>query len=191
MWAAKSFAACSEEAGMSRVGKYPVEIPAGVQVVLAGRVLSAKGKLGELKLELTDNVDATVEGNKIAIAPRGNSAPARMMWGTTRANVASMVKGVSEGYSKSMEITGTGYTAGGVTAAITITKDTTNDRLDVSLGLVSWAGATFTARKAVYYKSRGGAASADELIAVNDFGSDVTATGATFTLNASTLRIQN
>jgi large subunit ribosomal protein L6 len=96
---------------MSRVGKYPVEIPAGVQVVLAGRVLSAKGKLGELKLELTDNVDATVEGNKIAIAPRGNSQPARMMWGTTRANVANMVKGVSEGYSKSMEITGTGYRA--------------------------------------------------------------------------------
>ncbi len=96
---------------MSRVGKYPVEIPAGVQVVLAGRVLSAKGKLGELKLELTDNVDAMVEGNKIAIAPRGNSQPARMMWGTTRANVANMVKGVSEGYSKSMEITGTGYRA--------------------------------------------------------------------------------
>ena len=96
---------------MSRVGKYPVELPAGVQVALAGRVLSAKGRLGELKLELTDNVDATVEGNKVTIAPRGNSAPARMMWGTTRANVANMVKGVSEGYAKSMEITGTGYRA--------------------------------------------------------------------------------
>lgn len=89
------------------------------------------------------------------------------------------------------EITGTGYMAGGVVVPITITKDNTNDRLDVSLGQVSWAGATFTARKAVFYKSRGGASSADELIAVNDFGSDVTATGATFTLNASTLRIQN
>jgi len=96
---------------MSRVGKYPVEIPAGVQVVLAGRVLSAKGKLGELKLELTDNVEASVEDNKVAIAPRGNSAPARMMWGTTRANVANMIKGVSEGYLKAMEITGTGYRA--------------------------------------------------------------------------------
>lgn len=89
------------------------------------------------------------------------------------------------------EITGTGYTAGGVVVPITITKDTANDRLDVSLGQVSWAGASFTARKAVFYKARGGASSADELIAVNDFGSDVTATGATFTLNASTLRIQN
>ena len=96
---------------MSRVGKYPVEVPAGVQVVLAGRILSAKGRLGELTLALTDNVDAEVEGNKVTVTPRGNSAPARMMWGTTRANVANMVKGVSVGFSKQMEITGTGYRA--------------------------------------------------------------------------------
>ncbi len=96
---------------MSRVGKYPVEVPAGVQVALAGRTLTAKGKLGELKLALTDLVDAEVEGNKVTVKPRGNSTPARMMWGTTRANVANMVKGVSEGYAKQMEITGTGYRA--------------------------------------------------------------------------------
>jgi large subunit ribosomal protein L6 len=111
MLAAKFSAACSEERDMSRVGKYPVEIPAGVQVAIAGRVLTAKGKLGELKLDLTDNVDAKVEGNKVSVAPRGNSTPARMMWGTTRALVANMVKGVSTGYTKSMEITGTGYRA--------------------------------------------------------------------------------
>jgi large subunit ribosomal protein L6 len=96
---------------MSRVGKYPVEIPAGVQVAIANGTLTAKGKLGELKLALTDNIEAKVEGNKVAIAPRGNSTPARMMWGTTRANIANMVKGVSVGYSKSMEITGTGFRA--------------------------------------------------------------------------------
>ncbi|HEX3350397.1 MAG TPA: 50S ribosomal protein L6 [Acetobacteraceae bacterium] len=96
---------------MSRVGKYPVEIPAGVQVAIAGRTLSVKGKLGELKLDLTDQVEAKVEGNHFSVAPRGNSTPARMMWGTTRALVANMVKGVSAGYSKSMEITGTGYRA--------------------------------------------------------------------------------
>jgi len=89
------------------------------------------------------------------------------------------------------EVTGTGYTAGGNTAAITITKDLVNDRLDVTLGGTTWPTSTITARKAVYYKSRGGAASADELIAVIDNGTDVTSTGATFTLNASTLRIQN
>ena len=96
---------------MSRVGKYPVEIPAGVQVAIAGRTLSAKGKLGELMLELTDKVDATVEGSRVTVAPRGTSSPARMMWGTTRALVASMVTGVSTGYTKSMEITGTGFRA--------------------------------------------------------------------------------
>ncbi|HKM65470.1 MAG TPA: 50S ribosomal protein L6 [Acidisphaera sp.] len=96
---------------MSRVGKYPVELPAGVQVALAGRTLTAKGKLGELKLELTDHVDAKVEGNTVAIAPRGNATNARMMWGTTRALVANMVRGVSAGYAKTLEITGTGFRA--------------------------------------------------------------------------------
>ncbi len=96
---------------MSRVGKYPVEIPAGVQVALAGRRLTAKGKLGELSLELTDLVDATIEGGKVSVTPRGEATPARMMWGTTRALVASLVHGVSTGYAKTLEITGTGYRA--------------------------------------------------------------------------------
>ena len=96
---------------MSRVGKYPVELPAGVQVAITGRILSAKGKLGELKLRLTDLVDAAVEDNKVTITPRTAETPARMMWGTTRALVANMVQGVSAGYTKSMEITGTGYRA--------------------------------------------------------------------------------
>ena len=96
---------------MSRVGKYPVELPSGVTVALAGRVLEAKGKLGMLTLALTDFVDAEIEGNKVAIIPRSNETPARMMWGTTRALVAAMVKGVSDGFSKTMEITGTGYRA--------------------------------------------------------------------------------
>lgn len=89
------------------------------------------------------------------------------------------------------EVTGTGYTAGGNTVTITVTLDTTNDRLDISLGGTTWATSTITARKAVYYKSRGGASSADELVAVNDFGADVITTAGTLTLNASTLRIQN
>jgi large subunit ribosomal protein L6 len=96
---------------MSRVGKYPVEIPAGVQVAIDGRTLSAKGKLGELQLELTDHIEAKVDGNKVTVQPRGNERQARMMWGTTRALVASMVKGVSDGYARSMEITGTGFRA--------------------------------------------------------------------------------
>lgn len=84
-----------------------------------------------------------------------------------------------------------GYVAGGFAAAVTVTKDTVNHRLDVSLGAISIPTATITARKAVYYKRRGGAASADELVAVNDFGADVTSTSGTWSLAASTLRIQN
>ena len=96
---------------MSRVGKYPVEIPQGVQVAIAGRLLTAKGQLGELKLQLTEHVEAVVEDGKVTVAPHGEARQARMMWGTTRALIANMVKGVSSGYTKSMEITGTGYRA--------------------------------------------------------------------------------
>ena len=96
---------------MSRVGKYPVELPQGVQVAIAGRLLTAKGRLGELKLELSEHVETTVEGNQITVRPRTEERQARMMWGTTRALIASMVRGVSQGYERSMEITGTGYRA--------------------------------------------------------------------------------
>ena len=96
---------------MSRVGKYPVEIPAGVQVAVAGRLLTAKGALGELQLELTEHVETSVADGKVTIRPHGEDRRARVMWGTTRALVANMVKGVSAGYVKSMEITGTGFRA--------------------------------------------------------------------------------
>ncbi len=96
---------------MSRVGKYPVEIPQGVEVAIVEGILTAKGKLGELKLPLSHHVETTVADNRVTVVPRGTAAPARMMWGTTRALVASMVKGVSTGYSKTLEITGTGYRA--------------------------------------------------------------------------------
>ena len=96
---------------MSRVGKYPVELPQGVQVAIAGRMLTAKGRLGELKLELSEHIETQVEGNQVTVRPRTEERQARMMWGTTRALIASMVRGVSQGYEKSMEITGTGYRA--------------------------------------------------------------------------------
>ena len=96
---------------MSRVGKYPVEIPAGVQVAVAGGMFTAKGKLGELKLALTEFVEAKVEGNLVSVTPKNKESQSRMMWGTTRALIANMVKGVSDGFSKSLEITGTGYRA--------------------------------------------------------------------------------
>ena len=89
------------------------------------------------------------------------------------------------------EVSGTGYTAGGVASACTVTKDTANDKVTLSFAAVSWATATITARGAVYYKSRGGASSADELVAYVDFGGDVSSTGATFTLGSSVITLQN
>ena len=64
---------------MSRVGKYPVEIPAGVQVAIAGGMLTAKGKLGELKLALTEFVEASVDGNKISVKPVTNETRNRQI----------------------------------------------------------------------------------------------------------------
>ena len=96
---------------MSRIGKLPVPIPAGVQVSIAGKRLTAKGKLGELSLELTEHVEAAIEDNTVRIRPRSEARQARMMWGTTRALVANMVHGVSAGFAKTLEINGTGYRA--------------------------------------------------------------------------------
>lgn len=89
------------------------------------------------------------------------------------------------------EVSGTGYTAGGATATVSLTLDTTNDREDITLGAVSWTTSTITARGAVYYAARGGASSADDVIAYIDFGSNITSTAGTFALTASTLRLQN
>ncbi len=88
------------------------------------------------------------------------------------------------------EATGTGYTAGGVTTACTVTKDTANDRVTLQFAAVSWAASTITARALVIYKSTG-TASTDNLVAYNDFGSDVSSTAGTFSVAASTITLQN
>ena len=90
------------------------------------------------------------------------------------------------------EVVGTGYTAGGQATTCTPTSDTANDRLDVTFSDVSWTSSTITARACVIYKRRGGASSADELVAYCDFGSDIVTTGGTFTLDfTGPLRFQN
>lgn len=92
----------------------------------------------------------------------------------------------------STEITGTGYTAGGVTSACTVAKDTTNDWETLTFANVSWTTATITAVGAVIYKSRGGASSADELVAFVDFGGSFTSTAGQFAVTfSSPLKITN
>jgi large subunit ribosomal protein L6 len=96
---------------MSRIGKHPVAVPSGVEVQLAGRTLTAKGRLGSLSLALSGEVTATVADGHVTITPNGESKQARAMWGTTRALVNNMVTGVSTGFNVALEINGVGYRA--------------------------------------------------------------------------------
>jgi large subunit ribosomal protein L6 len=96
---------------MSRVGKNPVPIPQGVTVDVAGGMATVKGKLGTLTLPISKNVEISVADGKVVVKPLSESQDARIMWGTTRANLRNMVDGVSKGYSKALEINGVGYRA--------------------------------------------------------------------------------
>lgn len=96
---------------MSRIGKDPVTVPSGVEVVIAEQAITIKGKLGELNQPLVDEVEVSRDGDNIWVKPRGDDRRARAMWGTTRSVIQSMVQGVSEGFSRTLEITGVGYRA--------------------------------------------------------------------------------
>lgn len=87
------------------------------------------------------------------------------------------------------EASGTGYTTGGVTTACTVTKDTANKKITLVFATASWATSTITARAAVIYKSTG-TASADPLVAYVDFNADVSSSGGTFSVGASTITLQ-
>ncbi len=96
---------------MSRIGNKPVEVPDGVSVNIAGQLITAKGKLGELSATLVEEVAVSQEGNVITVTPVGDSMTARKMWGTTRTVINNLVVGVSDGFEKKLEINGVGYRA--------------------------------------------------------------------------------
>ncbi len=96
---------------MSRIGKYPVPVPKGVEISIAAGVLTAKGKLGSLSLPLAEEVTVTLDDGKVVVAPNDDGDRARTLWGTTRALVNNMVTGVSSGFSVDLEINGVGYRA--------------------------------------------------------------------------------
>ena len=96
---------------MSRVGKNPVPIPAGVTIELKGQHLKAKGKRGELQLMVHDDVSVAKEGDALIFKPRTDSRRARMQWGTARNLASNMVRGVSDGFTVNLEINGVGYRA--------------------------------------------------------------------------------
>ena len=96
---------------MSRIGKNPVEIPDGVTVEIAGQVVTAKGKLGELSATLADEIEVGRDGDLIWVKPRNDDLRARKLWGTSRSMLNNLVSGVSEGFSRNLEINGVGYRA--------------------------------------------------------------------------------
>ena len=96
---------------MSRVGKYPVTVPSGVTVDVAADSVTVKGKLGVMALPIGDDVEVKMDGNQIWVKPRHEGKRARAMWGTTRANLRNLVVGVSEGFTRRLDIVGVGYKA--------------------------------------------------------------------------------
>ncbi|MBT5457255.1 MAG: 50S ribosomal protein L6 [Rhodospirillaceae bacterium] len=96
---------------MSRIGQNPVSVPSGVTVDIAGQIVTAKGKLGELSLTLVDDVEITKSEDSLVVKPRGDTQRARTMWGTTRSLLQNIVTGVNEGFTVSLEIVGVGYRA--------------------------------------------------------------------------------
>ncbi len=96
---------------MSRIGKKPVAIPGGVTARLNGQEVAMKGPKGELKHVLVDQLVAKLENNELEVAMREDTKEARAMWGMSRTMVANLITGVTEGFTKKLEITGVGYRA--------------------------------------------------------------------------------
>ncbi|HVC48601.1 MAG TPA: 50S ribosomal protein L6 [Burkholderiales bacterium] len=96
---------------MSRIAKYPVPLPGGVQVVLGEKDIVVKGPLGEARQALSSNVSVVQEGKELRCTAVGDSIEANAMSGTMRALLANMIKGVSEGFMKKLTLVGVGYRA--------------------------------------------------------------------------------
>jgi len=96
---------------MSRIGKKAVTVPSGVTATVNGQEVAVKGPKGELKHVLADAIVAKLDKGHIEVAMREDTKEARAMWGMTRTMVANLMAGVTEGFTKKLEITGVGYRA--------------------------------------------------------------------------------
>jgi len=97
---------------MSRIGKKPVAMPSGVSANVEGQTLTVKGPKGTLSMQLMDDlVSYAIEEGQISVKPVNDSQRSRAAWGMQRTNVQNLVTGVTEGFSKVLEITGVGYRA--------------------------------------------------------------------------------
>lgn len=96
---------------MSRIGKRPVALPDGVTATTEGRILSVKGPKGSLSLQMRDEIAYDIADGAISVQPANQSKEARAFWGMQRTLVQNLVTGVSEGFTKVLEISGVGYRA--------------------------------------------------------------------------------
>jgi large subunit ribosomal protein L6 len=96
---------------MSRIGKKPVTVPAGVTAKVDGQLVQVKGAKGQLEFRVPDEVSVVQQDNAIKVDPRDDSKKARALWGTARAQVNNIILGVTSGFEKKLEITGVGYRA--------------------------------------------------------------------------------
>jgi large subunit ribosomal protein L6 len=96
---------------MSRIGKKPVPIPAGVTASMEAGTLSVKGPKGELKMPMSELISYEIQDDGLLVKPANGSKAARAFWGMQRTLVQNLVTGVTEGFTKVLEITGVGYRA--------------------------------------------------------------------------------
>jgi large subunit ribosomal protein L6 len=96
---------------MSRIGKKPVQVPAGVTASITGQTVTMKGPKGELKYVVNDEVVIKLEDDTVAVTPANDSKDARAKWGMSRTMIENLVKGVKDGYERKLEISGVGYRA--------------------------------------------------------------------------------
>jgi large subunit ribosomal protein L6 len=96
---------------MSRIGKLPIELPAGVSVTVAGQAVTVKGPKGELSLNVSEPIRVVVEDNTVLVTRPNDESTSKALHGLTRTLIANNVQGVSQGFSKALEIVGTGYRA--------------------------------------------------------------------------------
>ena len=96
---------------MSRIGKKPVTVPAGITPMIEGKQLTMKGPKGTLKMPLRDEISYTIEDGGISVQPANDTKRARAFWGMQRTMVQNLVTGVSEGFTKKLLISGVGYRA--------------------------------------------------------------------------------
>ncbi|TAE33223.1 MAG: 50S ribosomal protein L6 [Alphaproteobacteria bacterium] len=96
---------------MSRVGKLPISIPSGVTVVMDDASIAVNGPKGKLFVKSSPAVRVVLNDNTLVVSPSDSSAHSRAMWGTMRSNLNNIVRGVSEGFSRKLDIRGVGYKA--------------------------------------------------------------------------------